>query len=309
VRCLAVLALLVGTVLGGVVPPGEAAGPGDGCRGWDCGKDGPVRPDRDGIGVGDDDRRPGSDDPGAGGPGGTPVAWRPGGPAYEYGYAPACPANAVDPVAGFTDSVRCPAADTCPDRAQTRLFLARRVAGPPPGRWQRLPGTWCLTAAQRLPYDPAAVHAFAADYFRHLPLPRPGIHVQPVAQSVVNLPTIFRADPPPAGVFMVTEPPFPTITIQARPTWRWDFGDGVRTTSGTPGRAYDGTDPRQYPGHYVAHSYRQPGRRTAVVTARWTATYRVAGLPGQRLMPGWVERTSGRVIPVFEYRAVLTDNR
>jgi hypothetical protein len=272
-----------------------------------CEETDPVRPGGDGITVSDAGGVPGS--PGGDGPG-APVVWRPGGPVYRYSYAPACARNLAgfSATGGFVEAVRCAAAATCPDPGQLRVLVARRVAGPPPGAWQRVTGTVCLTAAQRLPYDPAAVHGFAGWYLRQLPLPAPGLRVQPV-DTLVNLPTIFSAERPPSGRFTVSEPPFPTIRITATPRWRWGFGDGGTAETATPGRPFDGTLPADRPGHYVTHTYTEPGVWPAVVTTVWTATYTVAGLAGEFPMPGAVTRSSSAAVNVGEGHAVLVDNR
>ncbi len=187
------------------------------------------------------------------------------------------------------------------------MVVSERVVGSP--GWYRQPGTVCLNTDQQVAFNPADAQAFVDGYFQRLPLPVPGLHVQPAAQAVVNLPEVVAADPPPAGVFVVDQAPFPRITINARVRWEWDFGDGGSAVSSWPGRAYDGLDPRTSPDHYVAHTYRarSAGQRVRV-TGVWTASWQLAGFPGVRAVDGQVRRVSSQLLPVAAYGAVLTDN-
>jgi hypothetical protein len=267
----------------------------------------PVTPGDGGIDVGQ----------GASGPGGgtegpdpaAPAGYDPAAPRREWDYTPACAPNArLDPVLRFVSQANCAAADTCGNPARLRYFAAFRQVSPATP-WRRLAGTFCLGRTQLVRFDPAAAQAFARWYFQHLPLPEPGMFVQP-AQSLVNLPTIFVADPPPDGTFAVEHPPFPRITITARPVWHWSFGDGGTARSATPGRVFDGRLPTEAaPGYYVAHPYRRPGNVTARVSAVWSATYTIAGFDAVFPMRGTVTRTTSRRIPISEGHAVLVDNR
>jgi PKD repeat protein len=98
---------------------------------------------------------------------------------------------------------------------------------------------------------------------------------------------------------------FPRIDVAATCQWRWDFGDGDVATTDWPGRPYDGTLPAHDPQHYLLHSYRAPGTLTVTVTAVWSATYTVAGVPGTSAMSGTVTRASSAPLPVREYAANL----
>jgi len=226
-------------------------------------------------------------------------------PVREYDYAPACRGNGTNADAGGVAD--CPAAHTCADAAALRVYVSERVVGA--AAFHRQPGSVCLTTAQQLTFNPANAQAFVDAYFQRLPLPLPGLMVQPAGQAVVNLPEVVRADAPPGGVFVVNQAPFPQITISAQVRWVWSFGDGAQTTSSWPGQGYDGVDPRSSPEHYVAHTYIARSAGVAVsVTAVWTATYRMAGFPDVRTVNGTVERTSTQTLPVAAYGAHLTDN-
>jgi hypothetical protein len=160
-----------------------------------------------------------------------------------------------------------------------------------------------------LAYDPAQAAAFVAAYFQRLPLPLPNLRLSPSDRAVVNLPVIASADPPGQTTFIVSQVPFPTITVNAKVSWRWDWGDGSWVSTDWSGRPYDGTDPRISPGHYVTHIYGSPSPGMRVrVSAVWTATYTIAGIPGAQPIAGAVTRTSSADLPVSEYGATLVGN-
>ena len=151
----------------------------------------------------------------------------------------------------------------------------------------------------------AAIRQVVQRYMQRLPLPAPGIHLNPSRPAIVNFPTIVNADAPPASHFVVNQPGFPRIDVAATCQWRWNFGDGAVATTDWPGRPYDGTLPADDPQHYLLHAYRDPGTLTVTVTAVWSATYTVAGVPGTTAMAGTVTRASSATLPVREYAANL----
>jgi hypothetical protein len=133
--------------------------------------------------------------------------------------------------------------------------------------------------------------------------------VQPGDRAVVNLPLVAATDPPGQTTFTVTQAPFPTISITATVSWRWDWGDGTSDTTTWPGRAFDGTDPRTSPQHYISHAYGAPSAGTDIsVTAIWSGRFTVSGTPGEQPINGAVSRTTARTLPVSEYGAALTGN-
>lgn len=265
---------------------------------------GSVTPDPSGIDV---NERGGGGSHDGGGTSSTPGGAN--GPNYAYEYTPACAENRpLSSTDGFANTVDCPGAHKCPDPGKIQMYIARRIVdGATLGPWTYV-GSACRGPEQLLSYDPAAAAAFALDYFQHLPLPEPGVHVQPAGRALVNLPTIVYADPPPAGRWIVDHAPFPTITISGTPHWRVDAG-GASIMSDTPGRAYDGTDPRTNPGHYLTHTFTEPASTTPIsVTVTWSATFTLGDDPTQIPMNGTVSRTSTATIAVDEAGAVLTDN-
>ncbi len=101
--------------------------------------------------------------------------------------------------------------------------------------------------------------------------------------------------------------PFPTVTISAQVHWEWDFGDGSTLSTTTPGRAYVATDPDT--SHYLTHTYTESNKGWPLsVTAVWTATYTVDGMPGTTAVTGAVSRTSTRSLPAADYAGTLTGN-
>lgn len=197
----------------------------------------------------------------------------------------------------------------CTATGTQSVFVAQRQVTPTVGPWSLQPGSVCLTPAQQIPWSPAQLQAFIDGYFQRLPLPLPKLNLQPGDRAVVNLPLVASTDAPQQTTFTVNQAPFPTITITATVRWQWSWGDGASDSTTWPGRAYDGTDPRTSPGHYVSHAYSAPSPGTAVgVTAVWSGSYTVAGMDGSQAINGTVQRSSSRSIPVSEYGATLTGN-
>lgn len=298
----ACLALLVGLCTLATAPPAEAmscnkclqSGVGASAAGWDV------------SGFIDDSvssqANEGSDSIGsASASSGRAGGASPNAPLIEYDYRSTCDIPGGDGgCAGGT--LQCLAQDA------ESVFVAQRQVAPTVGAWSLQPGSVCLTPQQQLPWSPAQLQAFVDGYFQRLPLPLPGLELQPGDRAVVNLPLIASTEPPQQTTFTVTQAPFPTITITATVSWRWSWGDGESTTTSWPGRAYDGTDPRSSPGHYVSHPYAAPSAGTTIgVTAVWSGRYSIAGA-GEQAINGTVERASSRTIPVSEYGATLTDN-
>ena len=101
-------------------------------------------------------------------------------------------------------------------------------------------------------------------------LPQPEPTYQPRGGALVNLPAVFdsgqRAGERTEEFTLLGMP----VTVLARPSWQWDFGDGATTTTSKSGGRYPNTD--------VAHTYRRAGSRTVTVRAAWTGTFTIDGL-------------------------------
>jgi hypothetical protein len=222
------------------------------------------------------------------------------GPLVEYDYHPVCDGNCHSALAqGVQDAAGC-------QGAEVATWVASRTVNPP-GQWILQGPPECLTAAEQLPFDPGQLQATVDNYFQRIPLPAPKLRVAPADNAVVNLPEIVSADAPVQTTFTVDVAPFPTVTINAKVSWEWDFGDGESLTTTDPGRPYDPSDPD--PSHYLTHAYQQASTGWQLsVTSVWTATYTVEGLPGTTPVTGAVRRTTTRSLPAADYGSTLTGN-
>jgi hypothetical protein len=229
---------------------------------------------------------------------GSPGAGSGSGPLVEYEYRPAC-----SEVCARADFAR---ADTaCVGRGGEYYYTASRPVGG--AEWTISTEITCLTPDQMLGYSPAQLIAYVNEYFQRLPLPEPGLRVAPADNAVVNLPEIVSADEPGQTRWVIDEPPFPRITLDASVRWVWNFGDGTSMSTSTPGRSFSASDPDIT--NYLTHTYREanPAYRLSV-TAVWTATYTVEGQSGSFDVDGAVERTSSLQLRAADYAGVLTGN-
>ena len=222
------------------------------------------------------------------------------GPLIQYDYAPVCDGACHSVTAQkLSDSVAC-------QGTETAVWVAYRTVNPP-GAWTLQGPPECLTAAQQLAFDPAQLQATVDDYFQRIPLPAPKLRLAPADNAVVNLPEIVSADVPAQTRFTVDVAPFPTVTITAKVSWEWDFGDGTSLVTSTPGRPYDSSEPDAT--DYISHAYRIASDGWALsVTSVWTATYAVQGMPGQLDVTGAVRRTTTHTLPAADYSGTLTGN-
>ncbi|WZH52778.1 MAG: PKD domain-containing protein [Nocardioides alkalitolerans] len=147
--------------------------------------------------------------------------------------------------------------------------------------------------------DPAAVvNAAVYQAFREVPLPETVLHIQPPdGTTLVNLETNF---------FTTAEPFTTTLTVlgytvdlDITPTiYTWDFGDGTTTTTTTPGAPYPHLD--------ITHAYTRTGTYPTRLTTTWSADFRVADRPWQRVQ-GTVDMTSPTLdLQVRQATPVLT---
>ena len=222
------------------------------------------------------------------------------GPIIQYAYSPVCDVTCHSPAAQATaDSANCVA-------PAVAVWVTTQVVGAG-GTPTLQTAPECLTPAQQLAYDPAQLQAVVANYFEHIPLPEPGLHIAPADNAVVNLPEIVSADQPATTTFTVDQAPFPVVTITAVVQWVWDFGDGTTLVTTSPGKAYDGTDPAD--GGYITHTYRSANSAWPLtVTSVWTANYTVQGVGGVQTVTNAVRRTTAHPLASAEYGSVLTGN-
>ncbi|MDR7086666.1 hypothetical protein J2X11_001505 [Aeromicrobium panaciterrae] len=98
---------------------------------------------------------------------------------------------------------------------------------------------------------------------RELGLPSLEVQIQPGASTLVNVPTIFYAEPE-AFNRSVTLLGFDIDLIATPIRYRWLHGDGTASTTAKPGKPYPSTD--------VTYRYRQPAE---AISPRVDVTYRV----------------------------------
>lgn len=97
----------------------------------------------------------------------------------------------------------------------------------------------------------------------------PTARISPDPSGIVGVPVIEWAEGPAEDEPVVVHVHFPVeMTVVARPSYTWHFGDG--TSAHGIGNAYDGTDPAAVPGYYqVSHAYDATGAYTITVDQSW----------------------------------------
>jgi hypothetical protein len=121
---------------------------------------------------------------------------------------------------------------------------------------------------------------------------------QPPGGTVVNLPALFAAGQPARlDTRTFTLVGF-TVVLDARATWRWDFGDGTTVVTEEPGGAW--------PNRAVSHTYARPGPVMVRVTSQWQGWFTVDGLGPFPVGGPPVQQVSDPLpLVVDEARAVL----
>jgi hypothetical protein len=133
---------------------------------------------------------------------------------------------------------------------------------------------------------------------REIGLPSLRVRVQPGAETLVNVPTIFSTQPQPfrRSVDLLGF----DVDLAAEPvSFRWVHGDGTSATTSSPGRPYPAMD--------VTHRYRAPDDEVSVrVDVTYEVRYRVDGGAWSGL--GETLTASGPSVPleVKEAAPVLT---
>ena len=130
---------------------------------------------------------------------------------------------------------------------------------------------------------------------RYIPTLRPGF--DPPGGSLTSIPVIFWTGQPTS----FRPPPFTlsghSVSITARPTWRWIWGDSALAWKSVAGA--------QYPSRQITHQYRSPGTYEVSVTTVWQAQYTVSGI-GTFDVSGEVLRQSrDLVVPIESAKTVL----
>ena len=132
-----------------------------------------------------------------------------------------------------------------------------------------------------------AGHAAAERVTRGIPPLVPAF--QPPHGVLAQLPVRFRSGQPPGEQRFALSLLTSAVTVAARPTWSWTFGDGahVEDSSGQ-----------------VEHVYRVASRYEATCTSTWSARFTVDGL-GPYPVPEPVVQTASAGVSVGEGRALL----
>jgi hypothetical protein len=214
-------------------------------------------------------------------------------------------------------TVTCTYMQLPPDEAALGDALAAQGQGAPRGSG---PGTWyakmCIDTAANTssgtvvwvpataPADPVAL---AEQALRYVPLPLPGIGMNPPAgrDELVNVPIWLWVDPTAwtpvsasasaGGVNVVT-----TATPQRVV---WDMGDGGVVACPGAGTPYDPAQPAGAP--TCSYTYRRPAERLVVTaTIEWSVAWRSTSWTGGDL--GVVRRASSVPVRVAESQAVNT---
>lgn len=223
---------------------------------------------------------------------------------YRYAFAPACAAN-TDPSG---DAV-CPGVTHCPHKGDIRFWVWRGSDGQPLVRI----GTVCLGSGDTVSSAQVG-HDLDVSAAAYLHLAAPALRSAPGDRPLVHLPTVYWATGPDgsatgggqrSATVLVDDV---SVTVTARPTWLWSFGDGASVLTSGGGVPFDAAhDPRVDPGYYaggVVHAYRAPGAYPAHVRVVWTPSYTATFQGGTYdLTPLTFE--AAELVAVREARAVL----
>lgn len=217
------------------------------------------------------------------------------GARYVWTLIPACPRNSPngDDLLCYGATVGCP----IPGDVHWRIYY--RNLDPAVNDQWHLSTTQCLSSNPLL--DIAAVKA-AVDRLFHQDLPLPGgtLKVQPPNGALVNLPTIFYTTTTEPLHFAVKALGV-SVNVTATPSeYVWHFGDGVTSTTTTPGHPHPNED--------VTHTFTEPTTLAPYVTVVWSGTYTISGFDQTFVIVGTVSRDGPPLqLPVREARTELVD--
>lgn len=136
---------------------------------------------------------------------------------------------------------------------------------------------------------------------REIGLPSLQVQIQPGGKTLVNVPTIFYAQPQPFAR-SVSLLGF-AVDVAAEPvSYQWIHGDGTTATTTTPGTPYPGKD--------VTHRYRAPADDVqARVDVTYRVRYRVDGGPWQTIGQTLLASGLAAELDVKEAAPVMTTPR
>ncbi|MET0821025.1 MAG: hypothetical protein ABWY58_08665 [Aeromicrobium sp.] len=133
---------------------------------------------------------------------------------------------------------------------------------------------------------------------REIGLPSLQVKVQPGGDTLVNVPTIFYADPQPfeRSVRLLD---FDVDLVAEPVSYEWVHGDGTTATTDRPGRPYPAMD--------VVHRYVEPADDVqARVDVTYRVRFRVDGGPWQTIAQTLLASGPPAVLDVDEAAPVLT---
>jgi hypothetical protein len=206
-------------------------------------------------------------------------------PGCEWRFVPRCAQGTdVSLCAGAT--IGCP-----PDEVRMRVLWRESATV----SWS-IAGEYCAGDGDE-PVPLADVGAAVRDRFEDV-LPRPEPDYEPPNGALANVPAVF--DSGQRGGVRVEDFQLNGLRVElrARPSWRWDFGDGTRLRTDEPGGAYPDTS--------VTHTYRSAGEQTVTCVASWTGTFTVDGLGPFDVTGGPVTQTAELDVTVRESAGRLT---
>ncbi len=136
---------------------------------------------------------------------------------------------------------------------------------------------------------------------RRVSLPALEVHTNPAGRTLVNLPTIFYAEPSPVTKTLTILGQ--SVLVEATPrTYTWHFGDGASASTDSPGAPY--------PSRELTHAYER-ARVTlrASVDTTYSARFRVNGGAWQDVAGTVTIGGPSRQLRVEEATPVLSGNR
>lgn len=185
-----------------------------------------------------------------------------------------------------------PAATSCPVGQRRMVILLLR---PPSVTWDVV-GSMCVSGAP-LTVDDVA-RQLADVVVRRVPPLEPTF--QPRGGTLVNLPALFASGQPARLATRTFDLVGFVVVLDARASWRWQFGDGATLETDQPGGAW--------PDRSVSHAYAGPGVFDVRVSSRWLGWFTVDGLgPFPVNGPAVVQSAGPVALVVHEARAVLVD--
>jgi hypothetical protein len=155
-------------------------------------------------------------------------------------------------------------------------------------------GAFCLAPGQ--PLTPVALIPGVRDEFERM-LPPLLPSYQPAGRGIVNLPVIFTSGQPPSLPRRTFKLASFAIDLEARTTWRWEFGDGATLETTAPGGTYPDTS--------VTHTYLWSQTSAVRVTALWSGEFWVDGAGPFDVTGPPLTQAVDMTLPVKEARALL----